>query len=399
MKYLLLLSIGFSLSIAFTQPEFSSNDSIIQQLNTLGNTFRKSGNTEFAIRCFSSGLQLAKRENNKELTANNLYELGVTFSEQKDYAMSIGFFKEAIRNQEKNKLYQALSNTYHKLGKVYVTVKNYTQGITSFKNAINAAVNTGDSLVVGLTKVELGKTYLLMEERELALKNYTEALAMLHNLNDEKGIADVRCKLGEYYIITGNIPHAIVNLEESYRISEKLGEPDLIKHSSHLLSLAYEKKGDGLLSVKLYKRYAFMKDSMEHDETRKAKIRREIQFEFEKQRMVEQQLLAEKEKMESVRISRRNRLQYSIMFLFILVGFGAIISLGYLKISQRVSEIFIFVSVLVFFEFLLILTDPLVDQFTGGIPVYKLLSNCLMAFMVFPLHTLFEKKLKRRIIK
>lgn len=376
-----------------------SNQERITNLNLAGQSYRNNGNTAFAIRIFYLGLQLAEKNNNQSEIANSLVEIASSFAEQNDIDVAIAFYRKAIKIQRKTGDENKLTTSYHQLGKLLNRERKLDEAISMFNKAITAAEKSGNSEMIGRTEIELGKIYLDQQKPDLALAQYNDALRIMRLINNQAGIAEATCKLGEYYIVTGNISHAVANLEESYSISEKLGVPDLIKHSSHLLSLAYEKKGDGLLSVKLYKRYAFMKDSIEHDETRKATIRREVQFEFEKQRMLEQKILEEKDKKEHARIARRNRLQYTIMFLSILIGFGAIISLGYLKISQRLAEVFIFVSVLVLFEFLLILTDPFIDVITDGIPVYKLGINCLMAILVFPLHTFFEKKLKRSVIK
>ena len=59
----------------------------------------------------------------------------------------------------------------------------------------------------------------------------------------------------------------------------------------------------------------------------------------------------------------------------------------------------LFLPFLVFFEFLLVLTDPFIDGFTAGEPLTKLLINTAMAALIFPAHSFFERLLKRRVLK
>jgi tetratricopeptide (TPR) repeat protein len=292
-----------------------------------------------------------------------------------------------------------MAQTLKCIGRVMEEQKKYNRALSYYQQSKKISRELNDVAALGEIALQIGHTYFRLEQFPKALSYYQDGLRILRVIDYQKGIAEATCNLGEYYIQQNNNTEALKYLQESYRLAEELGYPDLIKHSSHLLSLAYERKGDGLLSVKLYKRYAFMKDSIENDQNRKTEIRREVQFDFEKDRIVKEKEAEAKAKLEKDRIKRRNGLQHSLIFIALLFVFGVTALLGVIKVSQYLAEGFIFVSVLILFEFLLVLSDPYVDGLTGGIPVYKLGMNTLLAVLVFPLHTLFERKLKKRIKK
>jgi len=63
------------------------------------------------------------------------------------------------------------------------------------------------------------------------------------------------------------------------------------------------------------------------------------------------------------------------------------------------TEGLVFFVFLIFFEFLLVLADPYIENWSGGVPGIKLLFNATIAAMVFPLHFVFENSLKRRLSK
>ena len=71
----------------------------------------------------------------------------------------------------------------------------------------------------------------------------------------------------------------------------------------------------------------------------------------------------------------------------------------FVKVNVRMAEGIIFFSFLILFEFLLVLADPYIDNWSGGAPGIKLLFNAAVAALIFPLHSLFEKKLKGRLVK
>ncbi|MBL4654255.1 MAG: hypothetical protein JKY33_00345, partial [Bacteroidia bacterium] len=97
--------------------------------------------------------------------------------------------------------------------------------------------------------------------------------------------------------------------------------------------------------------------------------------------------------------SRRDNLQYSAIFIGILILFGGVLMLGFVRIRPKDAEAIAFLSFMILFEFLLVLADPNIEQYTGGAPAYKLIFNAGLAGLMFPLHQFFEGKLKKRVIK
>ncbi|MBN4081768.1 hypothetical protein JYU23_01425, partial [bacterium AH-315-C07] len=65
----------------------------------------------------------------------------------------------------------------------------------------------------------------------------------------------------------------------------------------------------------------------------------------------------------------------------------------------RAIEGFVFFAFLLFFEFMLVLLDPFIEQWTGGEPMWKLVMNAGLAAIIFPLHSELGGYLKRKIIK
>jgi len=55
--------------------------------------------------------------------------------------------------------------------------------------------------------------------------------------------------------------------------------------------------------------------------------------------------------------------------------------------------------VLLFFEFTLVMLDPYIEQYSSDAPAIKLGFNAILAGLIFPLHALFENKMKKRIAK
>ena len=135
-------------------------------------------------------------------------------------------------------------------------------------------------------------------------------------------------------------------------------------------------------------------------------IRMEYTYELEKKRVKdslssEMNRIEEEAKAEAVleKQKRLNHLQFSGIVLFILFLLSLIGFTRKLRIRPNIAEGLIFIFFLLLFEFILVYLDPNIDKWTGGEPAYKLIINAGLAGVIFPLHSFFEAKMKRRIFR
>ena len=73
--------------------------------------------------------------------------------------------------------------------------------------------------------------------------------------------------------------------------------------------------------------------------------------------------------------------------------------LGFVKVTPTVAKSVTFFAFLLFFEFLIVLLDPIINKYSGGEPAYSLLINAAIAACIFPIHALFERVLIKQLTK
>ena len=214
--------------------------------------------------------------------------------------------------------------------------------------------------------------------------------------------------MGSCYTETGKYSLAEKYLDSAYTICKNIGEMnynmDIEKYFSDLYNVTARYK----LAYEHYKKYSVAKDSLFNEEKSKDIGRLEQKHEFEIAEVQRKQKEEERKRQEAVAVGRRNILQYSgiLLLLFLLfIGiflfarkFKKIHEPKTIRIYAKTLEISLFISFLIFFEFILVLLDPYTDTITGGEPAYKLLLNVILAGAIFPLHNFLEKKLKGNII-
>ena len=147
---------------------------------------------------------------------------------------------------------------------------------------------------------------------------------------------------------------------------------------------------------RLYKIYS---DSMKNDEQSKELGRLESKYEFEQQAQAEKRKAEEAARLAAEQTERRNNLQYLSIFAGLIGLFGGLVFLRGLRVPLRVMDVALFAGLLILFEFLLVLFDPVVDDYSGGIPLYKLVFNTGIAVVLAPVHHLAIRGLRRRLVK
>ncbi|MBL4625581.1 MAG: tetratricopeptide repeat protein [Flavobacteriales bacterium] len=245
----------------------------------------------------------------------------------------------------------------------------------------------------------MGNIYLDQGNFLEAMDHFYTSFEIYEEIGNKEGVAISLNSIGALELKSGTLKAAKEHLKKALKLGEEIGSPISISNSSMYLSKLARQEGDHKKAFEMYELYIQMKDSINNESTQKATIRQQTKYEFEKAQLVAEQQRSEELRIKNEELKRRDNLQYSIIFLVILLVFGLILLLGFIKLSPAVAEGLIFFAFLILFEFLLVLADPYVDRWTGGEPMYKLLLNAMLAGSIFPLHAFFERIFKKRIVK
>ena len=132
---------------------------------------------------------------------------------------------------------------------------------------------------------------------------------------------------GEIELKKGNLNKANDYAALSLELSQELGFPDDIRNAALLRSNIQQENREFEESLKMYKLYISMRDSILNANTRKSTIAQQTIYEIEKATLIKQQ--AEREALREAQEARtrRNNFQYAIILIIVLTFFVGIFSL------------------------------------------------------------------------
>jgi len=151
--------------------------------------------------------------------------------------------------------------------------------------------------------------------------------------------------------------------------------------------------------LKFHQLFVEKQDSLFNEDKSKEIGKLEAHYEMEKKVEEEKRKADQANRIIENAKSRRDTLQYSGILIFIAFLFTLLTIIGKYALPIRIAEGMVFFTFLLFFEFTLVLLDPYIDQFSSGAPAIKLGFNAVLAGMIFPLHSFFEERLKRKLLK
>ncbi|OFY66924.1 MAG: hypothetical protein A3H98_10840 [Bacteroidetes bacterium RIFCSPLOWO2_02_FULL_36_8] len=424
---------------------------IATSYNNIGNINKDLGNFPVALKNYKTALKFFTELKDKKNTSNTYGNIGIIYWSQGNYPEALKYYFMALKNFEelndrqgiasshnniggiywsqgniddalKNylitlKLYEETgqkngnlySNTLNNIGLIYWNKSNYTEALKNYGLSLKISEEMGEKKGTANTYNNIGLIYRDLKNHSEALKNYHHALEIRQEIGDKTGIANTYSNIGSILASQiRNLPDAKtrqVKYSEARNFLQKGRELAIETGSMEFLRDAYsglsdlEKEISNYKDAYLYfKLYSQTRDSLFSEEKSKeiGKLQAKHEYELAEVKRIQQDETSRRQKIAEV--SRRNTLQYSGILIFLVFIFAGILFSGKLHIPLRVAEGLIFFVFLLLFEFILVWMDPFIESLTGGEPLYKLLINALVASVIFPLHNLLEKLMRRRLI-
>ncbi|PCH96252.1 MAG: hypothetical protein COB85_03685 [Bacteroidetes bacterium] len=369
--------------------------------NNIGIIYNDQQNYPLALEYYFKSYDMDKELGNSQGMALSCNNIGIIYDEQSKYDLAFDFHYEALdlRTQlnDRKGMAASLTNIGNLFSSIYVEIQEDEQ---------NPDGSRLDSL-----KKSLG-------QRGTALPNYLDSA--LHYL---KTALELQKQLGTEYDMTFSlvgIAHIHFQKEEykislqnyilSAMIADSIGSVKEGSDAYKGIADCYAKLNRYQEALVNHQTYATLKDRTFNEEKSKEIGKLEATHEMAKAETERKRVELESRNVLVEAQHRRDNLQYSGILIFIVLLFASVFFLGRFRIPVKLAEGIIFFTFLLLFEFTLVLLDPYIEQYSSGAaplifgfqiggPAVKLALNAVLAALIFPLHSFFESKFKRRLNK
>ncbi|PCJ81854.1 MAG: hypothetical protein COA57_13730 [Flavobacteriales bacterium] len=398
------------------QEELGDKKAMATSYNNIGVIYDYQSDYPRALDYYFKSLKIREQLGDKKAMATSYNNIGVIYHHQSDYPRALDYYFKSlkIREQLGDK---KMATSYNNIGVIYDNQSDYPRALEYYFKALKIREELGDKQGMAGSYTNIGVLYTALYKQsdslqeaggratgnqthlDSALHYHNLALVIEQELSDEHTMSITLSGIGSVYSLKQQYHKAIENYQQAAMLADSIGALNEGSEAHSGLAEAYDKLGNHKLALEHYKQYSTLKDSTFNEEKSKDLGKLEAKHEMQMAEADRKRKEEEQARISAGHTQRRNLLQYSGILIFIVAFFITLLFSGRLNIPVRLAEGGVFFTFLLVFEFLLVLTDPNIEQYTGGEPAYKLIINAGLAGLIFPLHSIAESKLKQRLFK
>jgi len=366
-------------------------EGLSKSLGIVANVYSRMGNYPKAMALYLEKLKLEESGKNPRNLASVLLNIGILFFSQKEYIEALRYYKKADSLIIENKINDLIPYININLGDTYDKINIIDSAKYFYEIAYQDAIQTMNKNDEAVAHIGLGNVYSKMGNEYSAIENYNKAIPVLKERKDFEFLSETYLGLAKVHNIFGNEKDALINAKLALNEANKIES----------LAKSYEA---GIFITQFYKKLHMPDSAFKYLEL-------SIAFNDSinsRNNIKNMQLLTINEKLRQEDISnartyakkqRNKQLQLLFITIFIPTLFLLTLLLRKRKVKQSVVKILGIVSLMFAFEFITLLTHPMVAKVTNYNLILEIIIFVILGFILVPTHHRLEHWLIHHLIK
>ncbi|MBT9537423.1 MAG: tetratricopeptide repeat protein, partial [Nitrospirae bacterium] len=233
--------------------KINNKDLIATNLFNVGATYNRTFNQyEKALSLFEESLRIFRELNDKKSLAIVLFNMGKALNSLGRYEKALSIFNESLKINREINSQQGIAGNLNLIGSVYSNLGQYDKPLSYYQEAlrINKKLNIPNEIATTLRNI--GDAYCDLVEHDKALTYYQEALDIQkkHNFRFDMGIT--LTNIGAFYKDLNQDDKALSYFEESLKISRELDNSAMIATNLNNIGNVYASLGKSDTALSYY---------------------------------------------------------------------------------------------------------------------------------------------------
>ncbi|PKN18394.1 MAG: hypothetical protein CVU71_12925 [Deltaproteobacteria bacterium HGW-Deltaproteobacteria-6] len=231
----------------------NNKDLIAANLFNTGAVYHRTFNQyEKALGLFEESLRIFRELNDKKSVAIVLFNMGKSQNALNRYDRALSVLTESLRiNRELNDL-QGIAVSLNLIGRAYSALGQYDKPLAYYQEALRLTRQINNQQEMATTLTNIGDNYCDLNMRDKAIAYYQEALAIQKRNNIRPDLAITYTNMGAMYKELDQYDKALANYEESLKISRALDNPALISTNLNNIGNVYASLGKSAAALNYY---------------------------------------------------------------------------------------------------------------------------------------------------
>lgn len=286
--------------------EVNNHDGIMGAHLNIGKAYKELGDHDLAAESFTTCIQLQETHDLQQGMSEARSFLGTLYLEQGEFDLAEKYFKEGLEIARQTQNIRVEAEILGNLGTLVNTRYKSESGLEYYQQAfaIHESIGNAHGAISNLNNISA--VYLDQGKYSEALELQRQALEISQIIQDRDAEAGIYINMGNAYASVNDMENAALYANKGLSIAEELESITHTWHATSDLSMIYASQGKFKDALDMKIRAEATKDSIESLENRRAVIRREFKYEYEKQAFADSLAFAQKEAMNQLEIEKRD---------------------------------------------------------------------------------------------
>ena len=326
--------------------ELKNKQGISSTFNNIGLIYDNQGNIPKALEYHHKSLKIKEEINDKQGVANSLNNIGLIYDNQGETQKALEYYHKCLKITEETNDKQGIAISLNNIGTIYDDQGDNTKALEYHLKSLKIREEINDKRGIANSLNNIGFIYDIQGDVPKALEYYHKSLKIDEELKNKKGVVISLVNISDAMLLQGQVDVALDYAKRSITIAKELGYPEQIKQAATNLKKIYQKQNKFKEAFEMFELEILMRDSINNAETKKASIRKQFQYQYEKKAAADSVKNAEEQKVKNAQLSaqtaqiKQERIQRYALFsgLILVIAFSGFVYNRF-RLSQRQKKI------------------------------------------------------------
>ncbi len=305
------------------QKEIGDKKGMGLTLNNIGFLLFSQGDIPNSIDYFNKNLKLQEEINNKDGIAVAYNNIAKILDSQGETPKALEMSLKCLKYRKETNNKQGIAECMSNISLIYVKQGDTSKALDLNAKALKILQDIDYKNGMGYILNNIASIYLNKGNYDSASKYINESVRIREELKDKKGLAEGYYSLGFLNLKKNQLSVATIYGNKSLLLAKELGYPTDIFKAAALMYRIYKKQNNSKLALDMYQLYTLMHDSINNQESKKAAIKTELKYEYEKKAAADSVRVAEEKKLTTIKLKQEKIQRY-----FLYGGLGLTVLFG-----------------------------------------------------------------------
>jgi serine phosphatase RsbU (regulator of sigma subunit) len=281
--------------------ENGNKEGLARIYNNLGSIYNSFGNVQKTLDYLTKALKMREELGDKSDIANSLNNVAYVYEQQGDHAKAEEYYSRSLEMRRQLGDKSGMAITYSNLGSMAHKLGDEKKGLNFFFKTLQLSLETGDKDEIAAAYHNIGAVYLGQDLNDSALIYFQRSLIIREELGDFEGLAMTYSLLGAVYAEKGNTNLGLEYGLKALELAKKTNYPSVVKSVSGTLKNIYMQKQDYRNALLMYELHVRMNDSIINSENRRAAIKNQLKYDYDKKAAADSVRVQEEKKLNAVK--------------------------------------------------------------------------------------------------